>query len=301
MTQATQKGGKQPAKSKQPGQAVNIGLKIGQPGMAVVHQGVDANTFQQHTQAYPWIAQEAQALIDALVNAPVLYEFDSFADVFSWVKIRLVTRHLLVRITSDPDDATESETEWKRRYGLIEGVRTTFEQCGELSAPFTFLNVTYTLAKQEHHHYYVTNSNKTVVTYNGKLKAGDARSFIDKIDFGKNVGKSESGLCDEFVCAFFAEPTRWPEEHVFNLLACSETLPVPAQGLTGNMGSSVLLPMASGSTWEAGLRVLGTQAPMRTVRFAAGCGLTQIIDEVLLTGVASVDQFCTDVRIRLLP
>lgn len=264
------------ARSESDGEPMS-GITIGLPGHPAVPYTAVAgplaaalNVFEAN---HPWIVADSTTVIGELMNAGVVYPFDTLDHVFRWARVRLVSQAVL-RHASAAGAADRLRT-W---YRLIEAQRTEFRRVGELVGQpqvFTCLGIDYTLVKSAANHYYASRDGHTVL-YNGRLTDTKARSIVRLLHENRTATDADTGHVDEFVCAFLAEPTRWPEEQAFNLLALHAQ---PAdRALTGNVGT-IVLPMTSGSTYEPATGRPGAQVPRRTLDFADKIGLTAIIDQ----------------------
>jgi hypothetical protein len=255
------------------------GISVGLPGHASVRHdtvaGPIATALAVYEANHPWIVADSTVMINELMNAGVGYPFDTLDDVFLWARIRLVTSEIL-RFAAAPG----GNSNWRRWYRLIEAQRTEFQRVGDLDPTagpqvFTCLGIDYTLVKAGNSHYYVSRNGKNI-GYSGRLTDSKVRSIIKMLHGGTLPGGGDTGHIDEFVCAYLAEPTRWSEEQAFNLFAI-KTSPAD-RALTGSVGT-ILLPMASGSTYEPATGRPGAQVPRRIIHFATQIGLVAVVGQ----------------------
>lgn len=201
------------------------GIQIGAPGPNIPKVRFDttagpvAAALAVYEAAHPWIIVDSTTFIDELMNAGVMYEFDTLDDVFLWARIRLVTTELMRVVTAG------ANSQWRMRYHLLETQRAEFQRVGELNPVagpqvFTCLGINYTLVKSDTNHYYVDRNGRTV-TYNGALTDTKLRSILGLLHKNQPATGADTAHIDEFVCACLAEPTRWPEEQAFTLLAAT--------------------------------------------------------------------------------
>ncbi|MDH2427532.1 hypothetical protein [Sphaerisporangium sp. TRM90804] len=258
-------------------------ITVGDPGAGPAAYE-DAATLLQLTAALhedrPWLVAELTRLLRDMLAPKVTYAFRHDRQLFQWLLVRLVTSDLLPRVSAPatPADA-KGLRDLRQKHALIEAQRAMFATAGNQSGPFAFLGQHYRLQRAEQNHYDVSLNGK-IVRYKKKLTVQAAQRIVEALRTGAPgaVGASTQQV-DEFVCAFLAEPTRWREEQVFNLLALSSTLNGP---LTGADDASAL-PMTAANTWEPTLRELGPQTPVRAVHFAGAVGLLTHIDQALTT------------------
>jgi hypothetical protein len=279
------------------------GVNVGQPGLALTRYrataGPVAVALGVFDAACPWITAPCTVIIDSLMNAGVTYAVDTLDQLFWCARIRLVMQDLMAFsiVPAAPGDSPD-QRRWKAAYQLLEAQRAAFQQVGNLpAAPRTFTCLTrqYLVVPQAANHYYVSR-NGNVITYTGRLSAAGARSILNGLSRVANnapfdAATLDDGAVDEFVCAFFAETTRWREEHAFNLLALFNG--ADAQALTGANG---ILPMAAGSTYDQNLGVIGAQVPKRIWEFARILGMNQIIAQELVTPAQTLPGFLTAMR-----
>jgi hypothetical protein len=240
-----------------------------------------------------WYDETAQKFLEELIKPKVSYRFIDYEAAYYWTLTRVVTRFLwslskkMFEEPNNQDVRKESwQKTWSERYLALEGLRAEFQAAADGS--FSFLGQNYLLKKpfpNIDNHIYVYIRGESIV-YHGVTVAA-ARAITDAIKSpGKKLAEAD---IDDFVCAFFAEPTRWPEEQMFNLLAIaganSEVV------LTGTNG---VLPLASGSTWEAQLNAPGREVPRRITDYAKVIGLSYVLDQELGTS-KSAKQFALKV------
>jgi hypothetical protein len=228
-----------------------------------------------------WYDTTARKFLEELIKPKVSYRFSDYKAGYYWTLTRVITRYLWAMskaMYEQPEnDALRKQSwqkAWSTRYTLIENLRRQFQAAAD--GDFTFLEQNYRLEKpfpDIGNHIYVHRGNQAIV-YHG-ITIPTARGILEAIE---KPGKAKLNRADidDFVCAFFAESTRWPEEQMYNLFATfgkrSEVV------LTGDNG---ILPLASGSTWEARLNALGRDVPRRTVDYTKGIGLNYVIDQEL--------------------
>lgn len=275
-------------------------IAIGRPGTTVTtHQQMDAEVTESLARfeaGRPWMIQASTTLIGQLLASGVTYPFDTYQELFTWARIRVVTQDMLTAVKALPaQGGTNGQKRWRAIYRALERQRSLFQQAGDAQQPFTLLDRTYTVRSvpNTRNHYYAER-NSQVITYQGRLTVRAAQNITNCLAGGPTAspGAVNDGPLDEFVCAFLAEPTRWEEEHIFNILAImSKDLDAV---LTENIGT-ILLPMAAGSTWEPQLNQLGAQAPRRIVGFATARGMTDVINQEVTTAV-DLNAFKTSMR-----
>lgn len=248
-----------------------------------------------------WYDEAAQKLFEELIKPEVTYRFSNYKACYHWTLTRIVSKYLFVlstKMLKEPDNADLRKGKWQsvwyEKFVLIEELRARFQAAAD--GPFEFLGQTYTLKKPDTqiiNHIYVYRGNKSVL-YHGLTVSG-ARAVLAGIKSSKQEKLLQADI-DDFVCAFFAESTRWPEEQMFNLFA---TLAVANQDLllTGENG---ILPLASGSTWEVQLSAIGREVPRRIVDFATYTGLHLVLEQELPTA-ASASQFASRVLSSMPP
>ncbi|SNT50886.1 hypothetical protein SAMN05443665_103727 [Actinomadura meyerae] len=240
-----------------------------------------------------WYEKTARRLLQELIKPKVTYRFADDEAVHYWTLTRVVTTHLWTLSTemlAEPDNQELREEPWQEtwseQYLAIERLRAQFQAAA--GGNFTFLGKDYQLKRQFPdiaNHIYVYRRGTSVV-YHG-IKISTARAIMDAIE-GPARKLAEADI-DDFVCAFFAEPTRWPEEQMFNLLAIAGTR--SDTQLTGDNG---ILPLASGSTWEARLNAPGREVPRRIVEYTTSIGLHHALNQEL-AGSSSPEQFALEV------
>jgi hypothetical protein len=280
------------------------GVNVGQAGLPLVRYRVTPGPVAAaqaiFDAASPWVTAPCTPLIQTLMNAGVTYAVETLDELFWWARVRLVTQDLLAFSVLPPAAGdSQSQRKWKSAYQVIEAQRTEFQRVGELNPAqhqqiLTCLTRQYVLTRQAASHYYASRGGNAV-TYTGRLTVGGARSILNGLGRVANnqpfdPATLDDGAVDEFVCAFFAEPTRWREEQVFNLLALFNA-PVDTV-LTGANG---ILPMAAGTTWDQALGVVGAQVPKRVWEFAHALGMdVTISQELALAG--ALPAFLTAMR-----
>lgn len=291
-------------KSKQVDEPRTVGLKIGEPGYLKTVDKVGDDQIAVCI-TVPWLATACKEPITRLIEAPVLYEFKDLPTLCQWAQIDILTTKILEVVKAEPSlEDTDTAKEWKTWYSVIETQRQEFERLGEQATQqnqaFTFLGLSYTLRKQGTRHYYISRRDKPIV-YAEKLTGRDAKALVHRMQeneaFEPNATHQDYTHVDDFVCAFFAEPTRCPQEHIFNLMVLKDSVKTAVTGRNANPK----LPMAGGGTWEPDKGVLGSRAPQYIVDFARYFELFDMIRDAIQNGAADVDQLCVAVCARLMP
>jgi len=265
---------------------VTIGLPGGAHQRVDYTQGADVPTIMgnlaNRLAAPPWLSAWFQPHLLALVTGPASYVFDTADDVVDWIVLRELAASWR-RFAANPAVPAGVESrgqQLKTKYALVEQIRTQYAAAGALGGNFYLFGLTYQLQNAAANHFYASR-NGHVVVYGGFTRA-DARRVLDHLEHkGANTAYPGEGLhVDNFVCAFLAEPTRWPEEQVFNLLAVTRP---DGPGNTQMVGGGVAgtLPMAGGSTWEPALGAIGPQLPKRALDHARSEGIKDLIDDRL--------------------
>ncbi|MFG2004978.1 hypothetical protein ACGFNU_38120 [Spirillospora sp. NPDC048911] len=247
-----------------------------------------------------WYEETARKSLLELIKPNVTYRFVSHQAGYYWTLTRIVTKYLLMysqRMLAEPDNAALRKGSWKAgwciKFALIAPLCTGFQTAAE--GPFSFLNQQYLLKKpfpDVDNHIYVYRGADSIV-YHG-LTVAAARSILAELEQPEDRKISRDDI-DDFVCAFFAEPTRWPEEQIYNLFATLAATPDTL--LTGENG---ILPLASGSTWEAKLNVPGREVPKRIVDFALITSLHHVLEQEV-TLADTVNAFAAQVLNNMLP
>ena len=228
----------------------------------------------------PWMNVWLAPHLTAIEASQASYEFDAVTDVAWWVVIRELARDLLTYVQQPRVAANRGEAGDKARaaYGPIEAQRATYAAQGAVNGQYQLFGLTYQLTNQGANHFYAARPAGRNIEYHG-LKRDRAKAIINHLVKSGPAAAyhGDSADVDDFVCAFLAEPTRWSEEQVFNILALTRGGDAP---LTGS-DSPNSLPMAAGSTWDANLSQLGRQLPKRAITHARTEGLMAIIEQEL--------------------
>jgi len=228
-----------------------------------------------------WINGWLAPHLTAIEASPASYEFNAVTDVAWWVVIRELATDLLgylqqPRVPGNTDKGDKLRT----AYAPIEALRVIFAAQGAISGQYQLFGLTYHLTNQGANHYYAARPAGTNIEYHG-LRRGRAKALVNHL-LRSGAAAAYAGVpaeVDDFVCAFLAEPTRWPEEQVFNVLALTWS---GDEVLTGSESQNSL-PMAGGTTWDANLSELGRQLPQRAIRHVTSEGLMTVIRQELLT------------------
>lgn len=230
----------------------------------------------------PWAIGWLQPHLTALEASPATYEFDNVTDIAWWIVVRELATDLLAYIQQPPAPGqADTGGKVRRAYATIEAQRALYAQRGAASQSYQLFNLTYQLTNQGANHYYAARPAGRNIEYHG-LPRSRAKALVNHlVRSGANAATAaypgEDNEVDDFVCAFLAEPTRWAEEQVFNVLTLTRT---EEQPLTGSASPNAL-PMAAGGTWNAALNQLGHDAPKRALRHATAEGLMPIVRQEL--------------------
>lgn len=225
-----------------------------------------------------WVAAWLPAQLTTTVNSAIAYEFDTMDDVVRWALLREILAALETFMTGPAPAAPVKPRARQTRgsYAALEGERTRFVAAGDGDGAFKFCGLDYIIERQAgRNHYYVyrifgTKGKKSIV-YSGVQRSAAIAVITHMVKEGHDAryGGAPSDV-DDFVCAFFAESTRWSLERVLNVLALTR----PGAGdskLTGDALGS--LPMASGSTYEPASGEIGRQTPRRALQHADSEGI----------------------------
>jgi hypothetical protein len=254
-------------------------ISIGQPGMP--QQAYTNASFPAlqalvaaNEAAFPWIIPQENVLLQHLLTPNVTYVFDSIPQLCNWARIMVVATDLM---TVCLNGGAGGAGQWRARYLLVEAQRAAFQAAGNGPGQFTLVGCQYAVAAQPGvNHYYITRvGSPNSVLYAGHLTVADAKAILRQLANPAPGFVPNPVMADEFACSYLAEPTRWPQEQVFNLLA------LQAADVTVLTGQGRTLPMTSGTTYEPALGVLGREAPKRIVLFADQIGLTMVIAQEL--------------------
>lgn len=166
-----------------------------------------------------WLAAWMQPHLDAIVTAPANYALDTAGELGRWIVLRELLAELRT-LLSTPGNAgvTPDGRRARRLYQVIEAERANYAAAGLASAQYTFLGHTYQLQNQGANHYYASRNGHNI-EYGADFTRKDALDVLKHFVQTPNVPYAHATDVDNFICAFFAEPTRWPEEQVLNTLA----------------------------------------------------------------------------------
>lgn len=232
-----------------------------------------------------WVAAWLPAQLTTTVNNAIAYEFDTIDDVVRWALLREVLVALETFMTGPAPVAPKPRARQTRgSYAWLEGERARFVNAGNGDGAFKFCGLDYIVERQAGlNHYYVYRifgaKGKKSIVYSGVERSAAIAVMTHGVQQGHNIryGGAPSDV-DDFVCAFFAESTRWNLERVLNVLALTR----PGAGdskLTGDALGS--LPMASGSTYEPAAGDIGRQTPRRALQHADSEGIWAQVEAAL--------------------
>jgi hypothetical protein len=231
----------------------------------------------------PWINAWLQPHLTAIEASPASYELDNVDDIAWWIVIRELAGDLLAYLQQPRVLANRGDTgdNLRRAYAAIEAQRAIYAAQGAIGGQYQLFGLTYQLTNQGPNHFYAARPAGTNIEYHG-LRRDRAKALVNHL-LASGAGAAgaaytgEAKEVDDFVCAFLAEPTRWPEDQVFNVLTLTRA---GTQPLTGSESANSL-PMAGGTTWDANLSQLGRQLPKRAISHATAEGLMAIIAQEL--------------------
>jgi hypothetical protein len=240
-----------------------------------------------------WVGGLVTNDLPALVTGAAAYEFATADDVVDWIVLRGVATQLrrfaAAPMPGNPVQAarvTPTGEDLKGAYQDIETLRAAYQQAGNAAqnapagkSPFSVFGINYEVDYSGPNHHYAFRNGVSVV-YSEQFKRSNAKSILNHLRYnGRNAqfgGRVE--MVDNFVCSFLAEPTRWPAEQIFNLLATQN------DGADSAMAGGTVagtLPMAAGGTYNAALQVVGHDMPNRALVHARSEGLWATIDASL--------------------
>jgi hypothetical protein len=223
-------------------------------------------------------------------------------DVAWWIVIRELATDLRTYMTQPrvPGQRNTGGDKARIAYAAIEAERVRYAAAGNISGPFQLFGLTYQLTNQGARHFYAARPAGTNIEYHG-LPRDRAKAVFNHLVRSAAAGNTATAAydgpateVDDFVCAFLAEPTRWPEDQVFNILALMRG---GTQELTGGASPNAL-PMAGGTTWDATLGMLGRQLPKRAVQHATAEGLMVVMRQEL-NGAGGWPAFIAGMRTQL--
>jgi hypothetical protein len=241
-----------------------------------------------------WVAAEVANDLPALVTGAAAYEFATPGDVVDWIVLRAVATRLhgfaaapMPANAQHAAQITPTGEDLKEAYVAIEALRAAYQQAGNAAqhapsgkAPFNLFTLNYEVDYSGPNHHYAYRNGESVV-YSEQFKRSNAQSILNHLRYnGRNArfgGRVE--MVDNFVCSFLAEPTRWPVEQIFNLLATQNTDGEDSAMAGGTVAGT--LPMAAGGTYNAVRQVVGHDMPNRALAHARSEGLWDKIDAKL--------------------
>jgi hypothetical protein len=271
--------------------SVKIGARLGNG--AVEHTdagGVAALVVQLGGRlvAPAWLSAWVQGELNTLVTGGAPYDFDTADQVLDWLLLREVTTRLHNYVArNNPNHAGDRGTAMMATYQKVEALRTRYAQTGEASGNFTVFGLTYTLRKEGAGHYYAARGGHEVLYSN--LSRETAAGILAHLEYNGEAEQYGNDVAvDNWVCSFLAEPSRWPQDQFFNLLATTKT-GAPQTNMVGQQG---ILPMAGGTTWNKDLGVIARGLPLRALEYGENEGLKALIDVALpaSTGVGPLAQ-----------
>ena len=230
-----------------------------------------------------WFAGWLLPHLQTLIQAPIAYTFDTALDVVRWILVRELMAELGQYTVNPANSRDERGKQMRSDLVLIRPLQLAYDAAGQASQQFRFCGRTYDLVNAGPRHHYASRDGHTIL-YSEDFTRSHARAVISHLrDHGRDARYNGPDMhVDNFVCAFLAEPTRWSPEHIFNLLATTQT-GSPDDKIVGTSASA--LPMAGGSTWEPGLEgaagMIAHGLPRRALQFAQSMGLFVIIDQEL--------------------
>jgi hypothetical protein len=277
---ALQRGAGNQAVTRMLQRAVKLGARLGNG--VVEHKdagGVNVlmGALAGRLAAPAWLNAWTQAELTTLVTAAVSYEFDTADQVLDWLLVKDVTTRLHAYVAhNNPGRAGDRGKDMMTSYQALETLRARYRQVGEANGNFTVFGLTYSLRKEGAGHYYAARNGHEVL-YSNLSRETAAGLVSHLVNFGEDEEYGNDVAVDNWVCSFLAEPSRWPQEQFFNLLATTKT-GSPTTNMVGQQG---VLPMAGGTTWNKDLGVIARGLPARGLEYAEKEGLKTIIDLAL--------------------